>query len=183
MVLDRLRRTSAGRDPKKIPDGLWVKCPSCDKTVFKRLVEERQDTCPECNHHFPMSARSRIASLIDDGSWQDWDAGVGSGDPLSFTDSKPYLDRIRQSQLKTGLKEAVITGTGKLAGRAIGLGAMEFAFNGGSMGSAVGEKLTRMIERATAAKVPAVIVSTSGGARMQEGALSLMQMAKTGAAL
>ena len=183
MVLDRLRRTSAGRDPKKIPDGLWVKCPSCDKTVFKRLVEERQDTCPECNHHFPMSARARIASLIDAGTWQDRDAGVGSGDPLSFTDSKPYLDRIRQSQHKTGLKEAVITGTGKLSGRPIGLGAMEFAFNGGSMGSAVGEKLTRLIEHATAAKLPAVIVSTSGGARMQEGALSLMQMAKTGAAL
>ncbi|HYE07760.1 MAG TPA: acetyl-CoA carboxylase, carboxyltransferase subunit beta [Planctomycetota bacterium] len=183
MVLDRLRRTAAGRDPKKIPDGLWVKCPACERTVFKRLVEERLDTCPECNHHFPMTAQARIACLIDDGTWQEWDAGVGSADPLAFTDSKPYLDRIRQSQQKTGLMEAVITGQGKLAGRDIALGAMEFGFNGGSMGSAVGEKLTRLIERALAGRLPAVIVSTSGGARMQEGALSLMQMAKTSAAL
>ncbi len=183
MVLDRLRRTAAGRDPKKIPDGLWVKCPACERTVFKRLAEERLDTCPECNHHFPMTAQARIASLIDDGTWQEWDAGVGSADPLAFTDSKPYLDRIRQSQQKTGLMEAVITGRGRMAGREIALGAMEFGFNGGSMGSAVGEKLTRLIERALEHRLPVVIVSTSGGARMQEGALSLMQMAKTSAAL
>jgi len=176
MVLDRLRRGAAGRDPKKIPDGLWVKCPGCSKTVFKRLVEERMDTCPECNHHFPMAARNRVASIIDEGTWLEFDADITSADPLSFVDSKPYLERIIQSQAKSGLKDAVICGTGSLE-------AMDFSFNGGSMGSVVGEKLTRMIERSTAAKVPALIISSSGGARMQEGALSLMQMAKTSAAL
>ncbi len=183
MVLDRLRRGAAGRDPKKIPDGLWVKCPSCSKTVFKRLVEERMDTCPECNHHFPMAARNRIKSLIDEDTWQEFDPDITSADPLNFVDSKPYVERIIQSQAKSGLKDAVICGTGTLSGIAVGLGAMDFSFNGGSMGSVVGEKLTRMIERATAAKSSAIIVSSSGGARMQEGALSLMQMAKTSAAL
>jgi acetyl-CoA carboxylase carboxyl transferase subunit beta len=183
MVLDRLRRGAAGRDPKKIPDGLWVKCPACSKTVFKRLVEERMDTCPECNHHFPMAARNRIKSLIDDDSWLEFDCDITSADPLNFVDSKPYPERIIQSQAKSGLKDAVLCGTGKLNGMAVGLGAMDFSFNGGSMGSVVGEKLTRMIERSTATRVPAIIVSSSGGARMQEGALSLMQMAKTAAAL
>jgi len=183
MVLDRLRRNAAGRDPKKIPDGLWVKCPGCTKTVFKRLVEERLDTCPECNHHFPMTAARRIQSLVDAGSWTEFDANMTSGDPLHFVDTKGYPDRIAQSQAKTGMKDAVICGRGTLDGKALGLGAMDFSFNGGSMGSVVGEKLTRLIERSTAARIPVVIVSTSGGARMQEGALSLMQMAKTSAAL
>lgn len=183
MVLDRLRRAGAGRDPKKIPDGLWAKCPGCAKTVFKRLVEERLDTCPECNHHFRMPARKRIASLIDEGTWQEWDAELSSGDPLGFVDGKTYPERIAQQQAKTGLKDAVMCGTGQLAGQAIGLGVSEFDFNGGSMGSVVGEKLTRLIERSTAARMPVVIVSASGGARMQEGLISLMQMAKTSAAL
>ncbi|MBA2479156.1 MAG: acetyl-CoA carboxylase carboxyltransferase subunit beta [Planctomycetes bacterium] len=183
MVLDRLRRNAAGRDPKKIPDGLWVKCPGCAKTVFKRLVEERLDTCPECNHHFPIASARRVEVLLDPGSWQEFDAGITSGDPLGFVDTKAYTDRIVQAQAKTGLKDAVICGTGLLAGHPVGLGVMDFSFNGGSMGSVVGEKLTRMIERSTAAGCPVIIVSTSGGARMQEGALSLMQMAKTSAAL
>jgi len=183
MVLDRLRRNATGKDPKKIPDGLWIKCPGCSKTVFKRLVEERLDTCPECNHHFPMGAENRIELLIDDGTWTEFDASMTSTDPLEFTDSKSYPQRILQMQAKTGLKDAVLTGTGKINGIATGLGVMEFGFNGGSMGSVVGERLTRMVERATAARIPAIIVSTSGGARMQEGAISLMQMAKTSAAL
>ncbi|MCK6487668.1 MAG: acetyl-CoA carboxylase, carboxyltransferase subunit beta [Planctomycetes bacterium] len=183
MVLDRLRRANTGRDPKKIPDGLWVKCPSCAKTVFKRLVEERLDTCPECNHHFRMSARKRIAALIDDGTWQEWDADMSSADPLGFVDGKGYPERIAQQQAKTGLKDAVICGGGKLAGHSIGLGVSAFDFNGGSMGSVVGEKLTRLVERCTAARMPVIIVSASGGARMQEGLISLMQMAKTSAAL
>lgn len=183
MVLERLRRDAPGREAKKIPDGLWVKCPGCEKTVFKRLVEERLDTCPECNHHFPMPGVRRIQNLIDDGTWTEFDYGMTSGDPLKFVDSKPYLDRIVQQMAKTGLKDAVICGSGKLAGIGIGMGVMDFSFNGGSMGSVVGEKLTRMIERSTAAKQPVIIISTSGGARMQEGALSLMQMAKTSAAL
>ena len=183
MVLDRLRRTATTKDPKKIPDGLWLKCPSCTKTVFKRLVEERMDTCPECNHHFRMPSPRRIASLIDDGTWQEWDADLVSGDPLGFVDGKPYPERIAQQQAKTGLKDAVICGGGKLMGHNVGLGVMDFDFNGGSMGSVVGEKLTRMVEKATAARMPAIIISASGGARMQEGAISLMQMTKVSAAL
>ena len=183
MVLDRLRRSTPTKDPKKIPDGLWIKCPSCTKTVFKRLVEERLDTCPECNHHFRMPASRRISSLIDDGTWTEWDANLVSGDPLGFIDGKPYPERIAQQQAKTGMKDAVLTGTGKIQGQAIGLGVMDFDFNGGSMGSVVGEKLTRMIEKSTSARMPAIIINASGGARMQEGAISLMQMTKTSAAL
>ena len=183
MVLDRLRRSTPTKDPKKIPDGLWIKCPSCAKTVFKRLVEERLDTCPECNHHFRMPASRRIASLIDDGTWTEWDANLVSGDPLGFIDGKPYPERIAQQQAKTGMKDAVLTGTGKIQGQSIGLGVMDFDFNGGSMGSVVGEKLTRMIEKSTSARMPAIIINASGGARMQEGAISLMQMTKTSAAL
>src|SRR4051812_37985481 len=174
MVLDRLRRGAAGRDPKKIPDGLWVKCPGCSKTVFKRLVEERLDTCPECNHHFPMPSARRVQVLVDAGSWQEWDAGMTSADPLGFVDTKPYVERIAQSQSKTGLKDAVLCGGGTIDGRPVGLGVMDFSFNGGSMGSVVGEKLTRMVERSTERRCTAIIISTSGGARMQEGALSLM---------
>jgi acetyl-CoA carboxylase carboxyl transferase subunit beta len=183
MVLERLRRGAPGREAKKIPDGLWVKCPSCAKTVFKRLVEERLDTCPECNHHFPMPAARRIQNLIDDGTWTEIDANMVSADPLNFVDSRPYSERIKQQMAKTGLKDAVICGSGKLDTIPVGLGIMDFAFNGGSMGSVVGEKLTRVIELSTKAKQPVIIISTSGGARMQEGALSLMQMAKTSAAL
>ena len=183
MVLDRLRRSTPTKDPKKIPDGLWIKCPSCTKTVFKRLVEERLDTCPECNHHFRMPASRRISSLIDDGTWTEWDANLVSGDPLGFIDGKPYPERIAQQQAKTGMKDAVLTGTGKIQGQAVGLGVMDFDFNGGSMGSVVGEKLTRMIEKSTSARMPAIIINASGGARMQEGAISLMQMTKTSAAL
>jgi len=183
MVLERLRRGAVSKDPKKIPDGLWVKCPSCTKVVFKRLVEERWETCPECNHHFPLPARRRIELLIDEGTFTEIDANLSSGDPLRFVDSKPYPERVRQYQEKTGLTDAVITGLGLIEGRKVGIGAMDFSFNGGSMGSVVGEKLTRVIERATAERAPVIIVSTSGGARMQEGAVSLMQMAKTSAAL
>jgi len=183
MVLDRLRWGGGRRDPKKIPDGLWVKCPSCQKTVFKRLVEERLDTCPECGHHFPMEARRRIDSLIDEDTWEDWDADLQTGDPLQFVDSQAYPKRIEAAKKKTGLNEAVVTGSGKLSGRAIGLGVMDFRFNGGSMGSVVGEKLTRLVERSTEASLPVIIVSASGGARMQEGIVSLMQMAKVNGAL
>ncbi len=183
MVLERLRKGPAGRDPKKIPDGLWVKCPDCEKTVFKRLVEERDETCPECNHHFPLPAARRIQLLIDDGTWTEIDATMTSGDPLGFVDTKGYAERLKQAQAKTGQKDAVLTGHGTLAGTRVGLGVMDFGFIGGSMGSVVGEKLTRVIELATRERMPVIIVSTSGGARMMEGALSLMQMAKTSAAL
>lgn len=183
MVLDRLRWGSGRKDPKKIPDGLWVKCPSCQKSVFKRLVEERLDTCPECGHHFPMTAQKRIDMLIDEDSWQEWDTTISSADPLHFVDSQKYPERISAAQKKTSMKDAVITGSGKIEGRPAGLGVMDFRFNGGSMGSAVGERLTRLVENCTEEKLPVIIVSASGGARMQEGILSLMQMAKVSAAL
>lgn len=183
MVLDRLRSATGRKDPKKIPDGLWIKCPSCAKTVFKRLVEERLETCPECGHHFPMPSDKRIASLADAGSWQEWDANLSSADPLGFIDSKPYPKRISENEQKTGLKDAVITGGCQIGGVPVALGVMDFRFNGGSMGSVVGEKLTRLIERGMAEQRSVIIISTSGGARMQEGAVSLMQMAKTSAAL
>ncbi len=184
MVLERLRRHAAGRDPKKIPDGLWVKCPGCSKTVYKRMVEERLDTCPECNFHFPMPAHRRIQVLIDPGTWQEWDPEMSSVDPLKFVDTKPYPERVTQTQAKTGLRDTVMTGTGLLDGMAIGLGVTDFAFMAGSMGSVMGEKIARMIERSTAARMTVVMISASGGgARMQEGALSLLQMAKTSAAL
>ncbi|MEK7412750.1 MAG: acetyl-CoA carboxylase, carboxyltransferase subunit beta [Planctomycetota bacterium] len=183
MVLDRLRRGATGRDPKKIPDGLWEKCPGCLKTVFKRLVEERLDTCPECNHHFKMLSRRRVASLIDEDTWEEWDVNMTSGDPLKFVDGKTYPERIAQQQSKTGLKDAILTGCGKLSGQMVGLGVSDFSFNGGSMGSVVGEKLTRQFEQCLKRRIPAIVISASGGARMQEGVLSLMQMAKTSAAL
>ena len=183
MVLDRLRCGSGRKDPKKIPDGLWVKCPSCQKSVFKRLVEERLETCPECGHHFPMTAQARIDMLIDEGTWTEWDSNISSADPLNFVDSQKYPDRIAAAQKKTKMKDAVLTGSGKLDGCPVGLGVMDFRFNGGSMGSAVGERLTRMVEVSTEEKLPAIIVAASGGARMQEGILSLMQMAKVSAAL
>ena len=183
MVLDRLRRGATGRDPKKIPDGLWEKCPGCLKTVFKRLVEERLDTCPECNHHFKMLSRRRVASLIDEDTWEEWDVNMTSGDPLKFVDGKTYPERIAQQQSKTGLKDAILTGCGKLSGQMVGLGVSDFSFNGGSMGSVVGEKLTSQFEQCLKRRIPAIVISASGGARMQEGVLSLMQMAKTSAAL
>ncbi|NET74376.1 MAG: acetyl-CoA carboxylase carboxyltransferase subunit beta [Sphaerospermopsis sp. SIO1G2] len=183
MVLDRLRRGRGGKDPKKIPDGLWVQCKNCGKTVFKRLVEERLETCPECGFHFPMSAHKRVESLIDEGTWEEWDKDLTSADPLQFVDTKPYKDRINAYVKKTGNKNAAVCGTGACEGMPVGLGVMDFSFGGGSMGSVVGEKLTRMIENSTKANMPAIIVCASGGARMQEGVLSLMQMAKTSAAL
>jgi len=183
MVLDRLRRGGGNKDPKKIPDGLWIKCPGCDKTVFKRLVEERQDTCPECGHHFPMASDRRIANLIDEGSWEEWDADLSSADPLGFVDSKAYPDRIKGYQDQTGLTDAVVSGRGTIERIPVGLGVMDFRFSGGSMGSVVGEKLTRCIERSTEHGMAAIVVATSGGARMQEGIISLMQMAKTSSAL
>jgi acetyl-CoA carboxylase carboxyl transferase subunit beta len=151
--------------------------------VFKRLVAERLETCPECGHHFPMGAAARIASLADEGSFEEWDAELSSADPLGFVDSKPYPVRIAQNQAKTGLIDAVKCGGCTIDGIPVGLGVMDFRFNGGSMGSVVGEKLTRMIERSIAEGRAVIIISTSGGARMQEGAVSLMQMAKTSAAL
>src|SRR5262245_17411686 len=179
------RRKDGESGPKKvvIAEGLWVKCDSCKETVYRAEVDRAGRVCPKCHYPFRLGARERIASLVDDGSFEEHEAGLRSVDPLGFKDTKKDADRLKQARAKTGLEEAVITGTARLGGLPLVLAVMEFSFLGGSMASVVGEKLTRAIELAVAKRMPVVIVSASGGARMQEGILSLMQMAKTSAAL
>jgi acetyl-CoA carboxylase carboxyl transferase subunit beta len=168
---------------REIADGLWTKCPACAATTYTKDLKANQMVCLECNHHIRIYSSERIEQLIDAGTWTPLDEHLFSCDPLKFRDRKPYSDRLRDYQDKTGLTDAVQTGLGKLNGLPLALGVMDFSFMGGSMGSVVGEKLTRLIERATGDRLPLVIVCASGGARMQEGMLSLMQMAKTSAAL
>lgn len=167
----------------KMPEGLWVKCDACKEIVYKQELEKNLNVCPKCNFHFRISAWQRIEQLADPGTFVEFDQGVASLDPLGFKDSKRYKDRIKENVEKTGLNEAVICGECQLGGFPIQMCVMEFAFLGGSMASAVGEKITRAIERSLERRMPLVIVSISGGARMQEGVLSLMQMAKASAAL
>lgn len=168
---------------RDIPDGLWIKCESCQEALFRKELEGNLKVCPRCGHHFRLTARERLAQLADEGSFEALDAGLRSEDPLHFVDTKPYRDRLNQAYAKEGPDEGVVTGLATIGGVKVALGVMNFHFLGGSMGSVVGEKITRLIERATAERLPLVIVTASGGARMQEGALSLMQMAKTTAAL
>jgi len=179
------RKGEVGEErPKKvIPEGLWVKCESCKEIVYRPEVDRAGRVCPKCRYPFRIGARERIASLVDDGSFEEREAGLRSRDPLGFKDTKKYTDRLKAARAKTGLEEAVITGLGRIRGHQVALAVFEFGFLGGSMASVVGEKLTRTIELATAKRIPLLIVSASGGARMQEGILSLMQMAKTSAAL
>jgi acetyl-CoA carboxylase carboxyl transferase subunit beta len=172
------------RPKRGVPEGLWVKCPSCKAAVYKKEVVDRHHVCPECDHHFTMPARDRIAQLLDEGTFEEWDADLRPGDPLEFVDRIPYHQRLAEEQAKTGMLDAAVTGKGFIRGRPVVLGITDFAFMAGSMGSVVGEKLTRAAERATELKLPLIFVSGSGGgARMQEGILSLMQMAKISAAL
>jgi acetyl-CoA carboxylase carboxyl transferase subunit beta len=179
------RKGEAGEErPRKvIPEGLWVKCESCKEIVYRAEVDRAGRVCPKCRYPFRIGARERIASLVDPGSFEEREAGLRSRDPLGFKDTKRYTDRLKAARAKTGLEEAVITGLGRIGGHPVALGVFEFGFLGGSMASVVGEKLARTIELAIAKRVPLLIVSASGGARMQEGILSLMQMAKTSAAL
>jgi len=171
--------------PKKvmIAEGLWVKCESCKEIVYRAEVDRAGRVCPKCHYPFRISARERVASLIDDGSFEERETGLRSRDPLGFKDTKKYTDRLKAARSKTGLEEAVITGLCRIGGYPVAIAVFEFNFLGGSMASVVGEKLTRTIELAIQKRVPLLIVSASGGARMQEGILSLMQMAKTSAAL
>jgi acetyl-CoA carboxylase carboxyl transferase subunit beta len=171
--------------PKKvvIAEGLWVKCESCKEIAYRAEVDRAGRVCPRCGYPFRISARERIASLVDEGSFEEREAGLRSRDPLGFKDTKKYTERLRAARSKTGLEEAVITGLCRIGGQPVALAVFEFDFLGGSMASVVGEKVTRTIELAIGKRVPLLIVSASGGARMQEGILSLMQMAKTSAAL
>ncbi len=166
-----------------IAEGLWIKCASCKALVYRAEVERAGRVCPKCRYAFRISARERLAQLADPGSFEERDAGVVSADPLGFKDTKRYRDRLRAAREKSGQGDAVVTGLARIGGFPVVVAAFDFGFLGGSMGSAVGEKLTRAIELAIAKHVPVIIVSASGGARMQEGILSLMQMAKTSAAL
>ena len=165
---------------RDIPEGLWTKCPSCETMIFDKELDEKLKVCPKCQFHFPIGSRERIHSLVETCTFEEMDPAMTSVDVLKFAGYKSKLDRDRKA---TMLMDAVVTGIGKIGRHQVALGVMDFGFLGGSMCSVVGEKLTRLIERATEGNWPVIIVSTSGGARMQEGSLSLMQMAKTSAAL
>ena len=166
-----------------IPEGLWVKCDDCKEIVYRKEVEANLNTCPKCGYHFRLSARERFELLFDDNKYKEFATDIRSGDPLGFRDTKRYADRLKVYQQRVGPGDAVLCAEGKLAGMPVVVCAMEYSFMGGSMGSVVGEKITIAIERCLEKKEPLIIVSTSGGARMQEGILSLMQMAKISAAL
>jgi acetyl-CoA carboxylase carboxyl transferase subunit beta len=168
---------------KHVPEGLWVKCEGCKEILSKPELEQNLHVCPRCQRHFRLGARTRVALLVDPDTFQEHDAGLRSLDPLGFKDQKAYADRLKAARKNTGMEEALLSGTATIGGHAVSLTVMEFDFMGGSMGSAVGEKVTRAIERALERRIPFVAVSCSGGARMQESVLSLMQMAKTSAAL
>ncbi|MCX5719796.1 MAG: acetyl-CoA carboxylase, carboxyltransferase subunit beta [Nitrospirae bacterium] len=167
----------------KIPEGLWVKCDSCKEVVYKKEIERNLKVCPKCNYHFRISARERLRLLVDEGSFIEIDTEIKSGDPLHFKDAIPYKDRLKENENKSGLKEAVISGDALIKGHPVSVVVMDFFFMGGSMGSVVGEKISRIAERVNEKKQPLIIVSSSGGARMQEGIFSLMQMAKVSAAI
>jgi acetyl-CoA carboxylase carboxyl transferase subunit beta len=172
------------RPKRGVPEGLWQRCPGCQATIFRKEAEKRLGVCPECDFHWYVSARDRITQVLDDGTFEEWDANLEPVDPLGFVDKKPYKDRLKAEQIRTGLREAAITGTGMIRARRVAFGVTDSAFIMGSMGAVVGEKLTRLIERATEQRLPLIIISASGGgARMHEGILSLMQMAKVSAAL
>ena len=164
-------------------EGLWTQCDNCDSMLYIRLLKENQRICEDCGYHLEMSSTERIELLIDQGSWIPMDENILPCDILGFVDQKSYQDRLEETQNRTGLTDAIQTGTGKIYGHPVALGVMDFQFMGGSMGSVVGEKITRLIEHATKNKLPVIIVCASGGARMQEGTLSLMQMAKISSVL
>ncbi len=168
---------------KDIAQGLWQKCPASGEIIYNKELEQNQNVVPKSGYHFPISSRRRLEFLLDEGSWNEKDKELKPTDPLTFKDSKAYKDRISTYQKKTGLNDSVVDGLGKIHGIPVSIAVMDFKFGGGSLGSVAGEKITRAIERALELKIPCIIVSCSGGARMQEGILSLMQMAKTSAAL
>jgi acetyl-CoA carboxylase carboxyl transferase subunit beta len=181
------KRESAELDTsgeKKVrTEGLWVKCENCRQIIWKKDLEDNMNVCPKCDKHFRIDARARLGLLMDDNQYEILDANISSTDPLKFVDLKPYSSRLKQAQKDTGLKDAVINANGKLMGRPVVASVMEYAFIGGSMGSVVGEMITRAIERAADTHTPLIIVSASGGARMMEGVISLMQLAKISSAL
>src|SRR5579863_5326028 len=177
------RELDATGEKKVRTEGLWVKCESCRQIIWKKDLEENLNVCPKCDKHFRIDARTRLAQLLDDNQYDSFDGDIASTDPLKFVDLKPYSSRLKQAQHDTGLKDALINAQGKLMGRPVVASVMEYAFIGGSMGAVVGEGITRAVERSAQTRMPLIIVSASGGARMMEGVISLMQLAKISAAL
>lgn len=180
---DKYTSLGPGKGKEATSETIWAKCGQCNEIIFERELARRLKVCPKCNFHFPLSSQERLSVLIDEGTFEQFDANLTPKDPLGFVANKSYPEILSEARKKTGLKEAVVTGQGKLDGYSLVIAVVDFQFVGGSMGSVVGEKITRAVERATAKKIPLLIVSASGGARMQEGMLSLMQMAKTSAAI
>jgi acetyl-CoA carboxylase carboxyl transferase subunit beta len=173
----------ANEKSSRVPEGLWVKCPSCGRAIYNKELVDNSQVCAKCGHHFRMSAAERLKLLFDNAEWTEHDAGLRSTDPLKFTDTKPYKSRLESSIKATGLNDAIIVGSGMLDDVPVVIASMEYSFIGGSMGVVVGEKITRAAEMALDSRCPLIVVSCSGGARMMEGTLSLMQMAKISAAL
>jgi len=180
---DKYTEVSAPKEKKGIPEGIWSRCASCNEIIYQKELEGNLKVCPKCDFHFRYTSQDRVNMLIDNGTFKEIDPDLVSADPLKFKAAKSYQDSLDRAMEDTGLKEAVIVGEGKLDGHQIVLAVLDFRFVGGSMGSVVGEKVARAAEKACAKKLPLIIVSSSGGARMQEGMLSLMQMAKTSAAI
>jgi acetyl-CoA carboxylase carboxyl transferase subunit beta len=181
--LERDKAPIAKGDRIDTPDGLWEKCSHCSEIILNKELSDNLNVCPKCDYHYPLPVWERIHSLMDQGSFVEEDANLRSSDPLKFEDSKPYAKRLEEQHKKTGRWDAFVAGRGKLGGRNVHLGVFDFQFMGGSMGSVVGEKIARLFLRAASEREPAIVVSSSGGARMQEGLISLMQMAKTCAAV
>lgn len=175
--------SATAEKPSRVPEGLWVKCPGCAQVIYNKDLEQNLSVCPKCAHHFRIGAADRLRALFDDGAWTEHFASLSSTNPLKFADTKLYADRLKGAIKNTGLKDAIIVGTGRLDGLEVVIAAMEYAFIGGSMGVVMGEKITRAVEIGVERRIPVIVVSCSGGARMMEGALSLMQMAKVSAAL
>ncbi len=180
---DRKKYTSIKVQKKDLPSGLWVKCPDCNEIVYKHEIEEGKGVCPKCAFHFQVSTQERLALLINASTFQEWDADLASADPLQFTGQVSYAAKLAENRKKGILKDAVLCGQGQMGPFDVALGIMNFSFLGGSMGAVVGEKVTRLFERATASRLPVIVVIATGGARMYEGLFSLMQMAKTSAAV
>lgn len=168
---------------KGIPEGLWTKCDNCGEMLYSQKLQENQSVCPKCGHHHNIGAHERLGFLLDEGTFEEMDESMETKDVLQFTGTASYTNRLKHYQERTGIKEALVSGLGKIESIPVSVAVMEFSFLGGSMGSVVGEKITRAIERATQKKLPVIVISASGGARMYEGMLSLMQMAKTSGAL
>jgi acetyl-CoA carboxylase carboxyl transferase subunit beta len=177
------QKLQPGEGSRLRTEGLWIKCEGCRQIIWKKDLESNWQVCPKCQYHFRLDARARLRLLMDSEQWSEHDSGLETSDPLSFEDLKPYAARVEKAQQATGLKDAVITAEGRMDGIPVLVCSMEYGFIGGSMGGVVGEVITRAVERACQAKLPLVVVSASGGARMMEGTVSLMQMAKVSAAL